>query len=165
MKIEKWLATVGLTSAMVFTPAIIQAAQSSSSTEAARLLKEMRQDARSVEYRAHVLETLSFSTETPWEGHAIELRRIKENVDDMGKRLNQLQAMQATAAPSQQQAISRVTPLVQFMAGNTTDAIDYMNKHQGGLWAEPYRQDVNRLRSEAATLIKTTHHPEAAAGD
>ena len=160
MNIRKALKTTTIIGALAFAPMAATARAAlvpSNSREASRLLKDMRQDALQVGDRASLLRNFAVSPEVYRDSHAIELRRIRADVNDMGRRLNQLQAMQGTVAPWQQRAIQQAAPLVQFMADNTTDAIKYMNAHQGGFWAASYRQDVHRLDKEAHTLAKDIH--------
>ena len=102
MNTMRWLNTGALIGTLIFTPAVllgVQACQPETTARATNsenfsgsasgLLKDIREDAQRVHYHARVIEDFTNSQEADWEAHAHELRRIKAEVDDMGRRLCQ----------------------------------------------------------------------------
>ena len=177
MDITNWLRTGAVVGAMVLAPAVSMAARLKSclaepatpesytqnfSGEATRLLNDMRYDAHKVAYHADNLENFATNTEIDWQLHADQLTRIKHEVNDMGQRLCRLEAIEGAVAPWQRTAIRQVAPLVQYMADNTDDAINYVNAHQGEFWVPSYSRNVQNLDTEATTVARRVHNDEEA---
>ena len=179
MDITKWLKTGAVIGAIVLTPAISMAARVQScvagpatpesytwdfSREATGLLNDMRYDAQRVAHHATNLEDFAMNSDIDWQFHADQLTKIKREVDDMGKRLCRLEVIEGAVAPWQQAAINQMAPVVQLMADNTDDAINYMNAHQGEFWVRSYRMNVQNLDTEASTVARKVHRDEERGG-
>jgi hypothetical protein len=125
------------------------------SRRAFALLKDIREDAQRVRYHAGVIQNLSDNDESLWGAQEHELRRIKAEVDDMGRRLCALEINQQAVAPWEQRAIRQATPLIRYLADNTDDAILFANRHQSALWSPRYKQNAQNLYGEASALTQT----------
>jgi hypothetical protein len=179
MSIMRWLKTGTVIGAIVLAPGVGMAAQVKAcvaspptpesytwnfSREGTRLLNEMRYDAHRVAYHADNLKNYELNPEIDWQLHADQLVKIKREVNDMGKRLCRLEVIRGAIAPWEQNAVRQVAPLVQYMADNSTDAINYLNAHQGEFWVPSYRLEVRNLNTEAHTLARKVHNDENLAG-
>lgn len=131
--------------------------------EASGLLNNMRVDADQVADHAAKLETFARNPQIDWQLHADQLHAIKQDVNDMGKRLCRLETIQRVSSPSERSTIHRVAPLVQLMADNTEDAINYVNAHQGQFWTPTYRTYARNLYTEANVVSHRIHNNEALA--
>ena len=177
MDISKWLKKDGIICAIgliAFAPMASMAATgqprvapttisgySSSMPEARNLLNDMRTESQRVADRATMLDNLANEPNvTDWDMQAHQLRRIKAEVDRLGRQLHRLQGIAPTLPPADQQAVSQAAPLVQYMADNTDDAINYLNAHTDGFWTPRYRDYTQNLDTEARTLARTVHSDE-----
>jgi hypothetical protein len=124
------------------------------SREASRLLKDMRYDSLLASHHAAVLQTVALNPDESWASRAYQLSRIRAEVDDMGKRLCRLETIRRAVAPWEQQAIEQIAPLIQDMADNAADAINYLNAHQAAYWTPSYRVYTENLYTEATMLHK-----------
>jgi len=136
----------------------------SSTREATRLLNDMQYDAQQVKNHAQVMDNFAYHTEFAWNTTGIELRRIKSEINDMGKRLCKLERMENAVPLAEQQAIQNVAPVVRQMADNADAAIHFRNAHHSGLWAPSFTANAQNLQTEANTVIRRIHRSEQLAG-
>jgi hypothetical protein len=73
-----------------------------------------------------------------WDTHAATLTRIKEDVNKLQENMRGLQSHRTVASPWQQDAIDRVTGLVNDLASNMNAAITQLNKSKARPTAPPY---------------------------
>jgi hypothetical protein len=133
------------------------------SREASVLLRDIRDDALRASHEAVVLQIVAQNPDESWASRAYALSSIQAEVDDMGKRLYRLQAMEPAIEPWQQDAVKQIAPLVRYMADNTDDAIHYLNSHQESFWGPPYRTYAGNLYTEAALLQRQIHRHQKVA--
>ncbi len=91
-----------------------------------------------------------------WQTHADKLRAMKEDVNQMGKILTQMQGQRAEGSAWQQVAIDRIHPLLQDMADQLTATIEYLNKHQSQVNMPPYADYAHAnydLASRTSSLV------------
>ncbi len=175
MDITKWLQTGAVVGAMIFAPAAAMAARVQScvagpataasytwnfNREANHLLKDIRNDAQHVNSNAEKLENFAVEPDISWQIHADYLTRIKSRIDDMGKRLCRLEEIKRVVTPEEQAAIHQAHPLVQYLADNTDDAINYVNQYQNNFWTPTYRTYVQNLAHESHMLRHKMHQEE-----
>src|SRR5579871_4994761 len=141
MNFENLLKAGAVICAMAFLPAICRAQTCtpesatdhsyalSSGRKARHLLGDMQFDARQVQHHAQVMDNFAYHPQFAWDTTGIELRRIKSEINDMGKRLCRLERIENAVPPAEQRAIQSVAPLVQEMADNTDAAIHFRNTH------------------------------------
>jgi hypothetical protein len=177
MKIENCLKAGALICAMAGMPAVSRAQVGTctptasdhsyaqgSTRETTHLLNDMQWDARQVEYHAQVMDNFAYHTNFAWDTTGIELRRIRSEVNDMGKRLCKLQRMENAVPLGEQRAIQSVAPVVREMADNADAAIRFRNTHHSGFWAPSFTANAQNLQTEANTVIRRIHRGEQAAG-
>lgn len=134
------------------------------SRDASRLLEAIRHDTQRVEYRASVLENYQIDSAADWGANAHQLRRIRAEVDDIGKRLCRLEQLRRGTSAWEQRAIAEARPLVQYMADNTNDAIRNLDAHNDDFFYVSHRNYAQNLWKEARTLdrIVNRHYEQAA---
>ena len=135
-----------------------------STRAATHLLNDMQYDARQVENHAERMDSFAYHTKFAWNTTGIELRRIRWEINDMGKRLCKLETMQKAVPLAEQQAIQNVAPVVQEMADNADAAIHFRNAHHSGFWAPSFTANAQNLQTEANTVIRQIHGSEQLAG-
>jgi hypothetical protein len=73
-----------------------------------------------------------------WQTHAATLDKIKADVNKLQENMRGLQSHRTTASPWQQDAIDRVTGLVNDLATNMNKTIDQLNKSKSRPTTPPY---------------------------
>ncbi len=132
------------------------AAQSSSVLrEASQLLDSIRISAAKAKTSATQLDVFATNPYIEWQAHGEELAAIRDDVNDMGRAAERLEALRPMAAPWQQQAIDRTVPLVKLMADNTHQAFAFLNDRQGDFWEPGYRKNVANLEVESGQLVQS----------
>jgi septal ring factor EnvC (AmiA/AmiB activator) len=106
-----------------------QSANEQGSDKVSQLLQQARDKAATLATDADDMESLTRS-DVSWQTHADTLNRIKQHINDLGRLLDQLQNERASAAPWQQQAIDRMTPLMKELAAHTTAAMNLLNQNR-----------------------------------
>jgi hypothetical protein len=170
MTLNHYLRTVPLITAIVLAPAFAFAnveycaAQApvqpgDYSKEASGLLDDMHADAYQIAHHASILQGYATDPDVDWEMHADQLYSMKNEVDNMGKQLCRLESMQSVLPRDEQhpKTIQRIAPLVQLLADNTTDAIHYVNAHQGDFWAPVYQKYASNMNYEANSIAHEIH--------
>jgi hypothetical protein len=100
--------------------------------EAAKpLLAKIKKDAA-------VMQSYSLVSGPSWETHAATLTRIKDDVNKLQENMRGLQSHRTVASPWQQDAIDRITALVNDLATNMNGAIDHLNKNKTRPSSAPY---------------------------
>ena len=110
--------------------------------EASQLLKEIQSTANKLSRDAATLESYARGGLT-WHRHADQLTFAKEHINEIGERLERLQAIRHIAAPWQQRAIDSIVPVAVSLVGHTEAAIQHLNESRSHLWAPVY---VDRLK-------------------
>ena len=168
MSIHNCLKAGAVICAFTLVPGISSAAtrgvDRSQAREVNHLLNGMQYDARRVEYHVQRMDNFTTHTQFAWDTTGLELRRIRSEINDMGKRLNKLERIKNGAPLAEQQAIQNAAPLVQEMANNEDAAIRYRNSHHNGFWASSFTSYGQNLRTEADTLIRQIHRSQQVAG-
>jgi len=116
------------------------------------IFKEIQQDAWQAENHADRLKSFAFEPRESWETYADELSALKQEVNDMGGKLYDLEMNRRTCAPWQRAEIDRIRTTIQLMADNTQDAIAFGNTHASELWLPTYEDYTRNLYNEALTL-------------
>lgn len=134
--------------ASAWTPAFGDAAQT------ARLLQDARASAAQLRRDTTQMETFTRSS-LSWQSHAAQINTIKEHINRTGKIVADLHDSRDSAAAWQQDAIDRITPLLQEMASNTEAIINHLNEKKQ-TWAPGYQGYVRSnavLADELSKLI------------
>src|SRR5271168_4742857 len=95
-----------------------------------KLLAEAKTQTYAISVDASQLESYTRESTLSWETHAVEISRMKDDINQTAKTVEKLNASRSAATPWQAAAIDRIIPLMQEIAANTTSAIEYINKYQ-----------------------------------
>lgn len=74
---------------------------------------------------------------------------MKDHVNELGKIAGEMNDLNAQGSPWQRDAIQQVTPLLQEMASNLTNAIEHLNANQSQVHMQTFR-DYARTNYELA---------------
>jgi hypothetical protein len=124
------------------------------SEQVSKILSDARMQAFQLKEDAEQLEVFTRS-QTDWASHAEAINKIKENVNTMGRVLAKLQDIRSSAAPWQQTAIDRISPLAKELAANTTAAIEHINKNPQHLKTPAYQNYLEAIADSASNLATT----------
>ena len=91
---------------------------------------------------AEILESFTRSR-AGWQSHSGQLERIRENVNNLGKVVQQLNEARSEGSPWQQAAIDRINPLMHEIAMQLTATIEHLRANQSRIEMKAY-QDYTR---------------------
>ena len=147
-------------------PAAGQPAGSSvQSREAARLLRDIRMDARQVRAHAWRWTMLTDTRTATWYKFDKQWNEIKPPVEDMSMKLVRLEDMSASLPPLEQKAIAESEPLVARIAGEThalRTELDKSYTHLSNLSNPALKGNSKILARDAGQLVRTVERPKAA---
>jgi hypothetical protein len=113
----------------------MQAADASNAASKALAEAEARSSQISTDWKSYTRQSsFNLATDAP------EIARMKEDVSAAEKTLVSLDASRRDASGSQMETIELVIPVVEELADNATDAIDYLNKNQSHLTTKECRE-------------------------
>ena len=141
--------------AVILSLPLIAKAQTTASPKVNDLLKEAKTHAVLAEDDAQTLDGYTRS-KLSWQSHATRVHEMKEHANDLIRDFNQLSSMRAEASPWQQEAIDRISPLLQEMAAHLTATIDHLNDNQSRTHMPQYQEYVHanrELMTKTARLI------------
>src|SRR5579871_1761503 len=122
-----------------------------------QLLSQARDKAAVLSRDADEMEALTRS-DVSWQSHASMLETMKEDVNDLARITEKLEASSDSASQWQRQAIDRTMPLLKELASNTTAAINHLkqepNRPTSGEYAEYLRQNSETAR-ELSDMISS----------
>jgi hypothetical protein len=122
-----WTITAACLIAGTFATTELRAAESPDSEQVSKLLSEVRSDALLLRDDAQLMESYTRS-DISRETQGRTVTSVKGHVNAMGKKLAELESVKGEASPWQVSAIERIQPFLRELAGNTTLAINYINK-------------------------------------
>lgn len=134
------------------TPA--RAAGAVESDEVSKMLSDAKIEAAQLREDAEQMEVFTRSGAS-WQSHAEVINNIKGDVNRMSGLLAKLQNSRNLAAPWQQTAIDRVSPVAKELAANTTAAIERLNKNPQRLNSTDYQNYLEAIADSATNLSDT----------
>lgn len=133
----------------MFSGTSMSSAQTMQNSERiSQLLSEAKNHALEAENDAATLEAYTRSR-LSWRTHGTQLEAMKDHVNELGKIAGEMNDLKAQGSPWQQDGIQQVTPLLQEMAGNLTNAIEHLNANQSQVHMQTFR-DYARTNYELA---------------
>ena len=121
-----------------------------------KLFREIRSDADDVLNHTGTLKSLTIQPSAAQLATAHELNRLQADINDMGVKLSQLQAVCNEVTPTQKEAIDRIARNAQLMADNADDAVHFARSHHGDEWNSEFTNYLNNLYGEADGVTKLT---------
>ena len=125
--------------------------------EVSRLLSDAREKAAVLSRDADEMEAMTRSAVSR-ESHATMLETMKEDVNNLAKSVEKLNAPRDSASSWQRQAIDRMMPLMKELASNTTAAINHLKEQPtrpiAGSYTEYLKQNAETAR-ELSDMISS----------
>jgi hypothetical protein len=133
----------------------LQGADVPDSVAVSKMLADAKTQAYSISVDADTLESYTREASLSWESHAIEITRMKNDINATAKTLTSLTASRAQASPWQATAIDRIIPYMQELAADTTAAIEYLNKHHAQLSTRKEYTDYLEANADTSRELST----------
>ncbi|HTS77318.1 MAG TPA: hypothetical protein VMG40_13990 [Bryobacteraceae bacterium] len=149
---KRTFVTLCVTAAIVAMPAL--AAPDASAHD---LLQKIQFQAVTTERDAGRLNSYT-SDQLDWMAQGLELTKIQDDVNALGRTVRRVQMEDANAmTPDQQATLNRIGRRVNLLANDTQDAILYGRSHRDLLWNPGYNQDVQLLYQNSERLVHEAH--------
>lgn len=158
-------ALVVLTGTAMAAPAVSGPASSGTEREAARLLRNIRMDARQVRAHAWQWAMLTDNQITTWYKFDQQWKQIQPPVADMNVRLARLENMSAGLPAWERGAVADSKPLIAAMTGETQALkaqLDTSYTDLSNLSNPALRIDSKALAKDAGRLVRTVERPGTA---
>jgi len=133
----------------------VRAADVPDSVTVSKMLAQAKTQAYSISVDASELEAYTREISLSWESHAMEITRMKNDINATAKTLTSLTASRAQASPWQATAIDRIIPYMQELAADTTAAIEYLNKHHTQLATKKEYTDYIEANADTSQELST----------
>jgi hypothetical protein len=143
-----------LAAGMAATPALLSAA-TSPGTAVLDKLGDFHAIAVKASTNASDLASLNRTDGSAWESHADQWISLKAFINDMGRKLVELESLRGSATPAEREAIDHAAPLLKQMADNAEAAIKFFNDNHATLWRPDYQKYVDSVADESAKLSTT----------
>lgn len=132
-------------------------AQNPDSEEITKLLSRAENHALNLETDGDQLVAYTHSPSMSWQSHASRLSEMRNDVNEMGKIVTEMQQLHSQGSPWQQVAIDRIYPLLREMADALTATIKRLNDHPSQVNMPAYQDYVHSqydVASRTASLVK-----------
>ncbi len=123
--------------------------------EVANQLAQFKQNAYDLRVQAEKLDALTPSRLVDWRSHAHNLEILKEQVNQLGQTLTNLEELKPQANEGQRMAIENARPHLVGVAQQVTEAIDLLAEDRGSVYWPPYTDTVNNIYNHATSLHET----------
>jgi hypothetical protein len=121
-----------------------------------KLLARAKVQAYAISVDAGVLQSYTRQTKLDWTTHAKQITRMKNHINAAATTVTALDEARGYAKPWELAAINRILPYMREIAEDTTNAIDFLNKNQGQLNNQDYKEYLKQnadMSRELATLV------------
>ncbi len=122
------------------------------SAQVSALLKSAKSNAAELARDATQMETYTRSR-MAWQSHSNQVHIIGQHVNATSKVVDELHSARDDAEPWQQEAIDRITPLLQELATNTNSIIEHLNDRKA-TWHPEYHEYLQSNAEMATDLSK-----------
>jgi len=122
------------------------------SAQVAKELAGLKRTASEMCYHADILNSFTPNKQLSWQSHAEKLHALKDHVNEMGRSLEQLEAMRPMANGTQALAIEHARPHLAAVARNLTEAIELLNENRRNVYWGDYSEAVSDVYSHADAL-------------
>lgn len=116
------------------------------------LLAEIQMEATALRRNADTLGTFARSTRFSWKSHADYLDKVKTHINEVGKHIAELQRIQNSVLPWQQQAIAQVTNHAAQVAASTQAALVQLNENRNSVFLSEYREHLKTIDDHSAQM-------------
>jgi hypothetical protein len=122
--------------------------------QVASVLTEFKRTAFEARREADTLHSFTPSKQMSWQSHAHRLHTLKQQVNDLGKKLAELEALKPLASESQQMAIEHARPHLVVTAQNLTEAIGMINENRRSVHQSDYAEAVRNIYTHTDSLYQ-----------
>jgi hypothetical protein len=159
MNLRKVLGCLVLSLGCIVIPSPSHAQAASDNPSVTGQLNDAKTIVAKIKKDATQMQSYALTTGLNWQTHAATLEKIKADVNELQQNMRGLQSHRTVASPWQQDAIDRITGLVNDLATNMNATIDRLNKSKGRPTAPPYPEYLKanaRIASDLADEIDAT---------
>jgi hypothetical protein len=145
--------------AFSFAPARASAQAAADNPSVTAQLEAAKPLVAKIKKDAAEMQSYSLVSGPSWTTHAAKLTAIKDDVNKLQENMRGMQSHRTVASPWQQDAIDRVTALVNDLANNMNSAIDRLNKSKTRPSTPPYPEylkENTRLANALGDAIDST---------
>ncbi len=118
-------------------------------------LSSFKEMALEVRRHADTLDSMTPTRQFDWRSHAHSLEILKEQVNDLGRTLTNLEELKAQANGGQQMAIASARPHLAAVAQELSRALNLIADDRKSIYWAPYTDTVSNLYNHAASLYET----------
>jgi len=115
-------------------------------------LTDFKQTVFEMRREADTLKSMTPNKRLSWESHTYRLSTLKDQVNEMGRSLAELEAQKSIASEGQALAIEHARPHLVSVAQNLTAAIELVNENRRNVYWSDYGEAVEAVYSHADAL-------------
>lgn len=123
--------------------------------EVAGQLSLFKQTALEVRRHADRLDSMTPARQLDWRTHAHSLETLREQVNDLGRTLTNLEKLKPEANEGQRLAIESARPHLAGVAQEVSRAIDLLSEDRRSVYWMPYSNTVSSIYNHADSLYET----------
>ncbi len=148
------LASAALAFVLTF-PVLRASAASGSSGEVAKSMQQAKEAAYQLSVTADRLEAITRNGGHSWQSHSVYLNSAREDVNQLGKMLSNLETLKPLASPTEQMGIDRMRPHLVQTADSLTQAIELLNDRRHHVYFPEYGDAVENVSQQATSMHQT----------
>jgi hypothetical protein len=141
--------------ALVLALPVVQANAATPTNEVTVSMQEAKATAYQLSENADRLHAITRSGGHSWQSHSGYLDSVREDVNQLGKMLSNLEDLKAVASPSQQLGIERMRPQLVQTADSLENAIQLLNERRHHVYFSEYGDAVETVSQQAASMHQT----------
>ena len=115
-------------------------------------LSDFKTTAYQMRTEADLLKSYTLGKRLSWETHTRQLSILKDQVNQLGKNLADLESQKSVANENQVMAIEQVRPHLESIAQNLTFAIESVNENRPNVHSMEYAEAVDSVYAHADDL-------------
>ena len=123
--------------------------------EIADHLAVLEQQAAEVTRDADMVLSIGRNHQMSWESHGYYLGNLRDDVNNMGRMLGELEETKPEGSEAQQMAMERSRPHLEALASETRDALNLLRGGKENVMQAQYEETVTDLASQADILYQT----------
>jgi chromosome segregation ATPase len=124
-------------------------------SEVTKSMQEAKAAAYQLSEKADRLHSITSAGDHSWQSHSSYLHSAREDVNQLGEMLSNLEGLKPGATPTQQMGIERMRPQLVQTANALTDAIELLNDRRHHVYFPEYREAVQSVSQQATSMHQT----------
>jgi uncharacterized coiled-coil DUF342 family protein len=138
--------------AVLALPVLQANAAAGPATDVTNSMQQAKQAAFTLSETADRLHAITRNGGHSWQSHSWYLDSAREDVNRLGKMLQELEDMKPIASETQQMGIARMRPHLVETANGLTNAIDLLNDRRHNVYFPEYRERIETVSEQATSL-------------